>query len=151
MTEGAGDTPGAYTAHDDDTLSTASAGHHHRHDGDDQQQPLLHETPPAGKSGPDGVPRGGVTVGLGEPGGKTKKGGVEDYWAGGSGSVVSEDLFSHRVMEEGDCGPVAVAEKGGTPLRSSEVGLSVGACLPLPVTFDLPCTRCSPPFVFAHS
>eukprot|EP00904_Undaria_pinnatifida_P009922 jgi/Undpi1/605/HiC_scaffold_10.g04069.m1 len=125
VTEGAGDTPGAYTAHDDDTLSTAAAGHHHRHDGDDQQQPLLHETPPAGKSSPDGVPRGGVTVGLGEPGGKTKKGGVEDYWAGGSGSVVSEDLFSHRVMEEGDCGPVAVAEKGGTPLRSSEAALAI--------------------------
>lgn len=142
-TAGAGDTAAAYTAHDDDNapaLSTVAVGHHHHEDDDDeQQQPLLHETPPAGKlsSGPDGVPRGGVTVGLGEPGGKAEKGGVEDHWVGGSRSVASEDLFSHRVMEEGDCGPVAVAEKGGTPLQSSEVGPSPRACPPLPVTFCL--------------
>ncbi|CAM9971891.1 unnamed protein product [Laminaria digitata] len=131
VTEGAGgDNAEAYSTYGDSdasALSTAAAGHHDdENQQQQQQQPLLHERPPAGKlpSGPDGVPRGGVTVGLGETGGgKTKQaGGVEDYWVGGSGAVVSEDLFSHRVMEEGDCGPVVVGEKGETPLQSAEVG-----------------------------
>lgn len=52
------------------------------------------------------------------------RGGVGGYWEGAKGSTVPEDLFSHRIMEEGECGPVVpdttkVSRSGGCQLGSA--------------------------------
>lgn len=55
-------------------------------------------------SGNDGAPQGGEA--------DSRRGRTGDYWVGASGSAVPEDMFSHRILEEEECGSVNTADEG---------------------------------------
>lgn len=92
---------------DDDAASvysTFTSGDHEA-----EGQPLLHQASPA-----EHLPSGAEAVAPHTAGGAAavfasrgaSRGGVGDYWEGAQGNTVPEDLFSHKIMEEGECGPV---------------------------------------------
>lgn len=57
---------------------------------------------------------GWVGVGGGAAGvNKKARGRVGDYWGGGSGSAVPEDMYSHLIVQDGECWPTIPDEALG--------------------------------------